>query len=169
MPEEKKKNWFARHKILTAIIAIVVIIGFAGSGGSSPSSETSDNSNTEAKSDNKENVAEEKMMTYEEVNTQVMIDAFDDNQLAAEKTYKDKPVQITAKIKNISEDIMGTPFLSLEPSNADDYYFGTTIQCLFENEDDLLSVSNGQLVTVQGIVKEQSLGIIGIRECKIVE
>lgn len=162
MSDQKKKNWFMRHKILTAIIVIVVIIGVAGAGGSSSTDSTSNNTTSPAKQ-------AEEQMTYEEVNTLTFIDDFDTNQLAAEKKYKDKGVQLTAKIKNISEDIMGSPYLSLEPSNADDFYVGTTIQCLFENEDDLLNASNGQTVTVKGVVNEQSLGIIGMKKCQIVE
>jgi len=165
MAEEKKQNWFMKHKVLTGIIVVFVLIGVASSGG--------DNSSTSNTSNEDSMVKEEAMvdeaMTYEEVSTTEMIAAFDDNQLAAEKMYKDKGVELTAKIKNISEDLMGTPFLSLEPINAEEYYFGTTVQCMFENSDDLLSVSNGESVTVQGVVKEQSIGIIVIEECKIVK
>lgn len=166
MAEEKKKNWFVRHKVLTAIIVVFVIIGIAGAGGSDSSTGTS------GKSDDamvKEETMVDDSMTYEEVSTSEMIAAFDDNQLAAEKTYKGKGVQLTARIKNISEDITGTPFLSLEPSDAEEYYFGTTVQCMFENSDDLLSVSNDSLVTVKGVVDEQSLGIILVEDCMIVE
>jgi len=34
------------------------------------------------------------------------------NILVAEEKYKNTVIEITAKIKNISEDIFGTPFLS---------------------------------------------------------
>lgn len=45
MAEEKKKSWFARHKILTIIIALVAIaiIGGAAGGGDSSNSSTSGN------------------------------------------------------------------------------------------------------------------------------
>lgn len=166
MAEEKKKNWFVKHKVLTAIIVVFIIIAVVGAGGSDNS--TDSNSKTEDSMVKEETMTDESM-TYEEVSTSEMIAAFDDNQLAAEKTYKGKGVQLTARIKNISEDITGTPFLSLEPSDAEEYYFGTTVQCMFENSDDLLSVSNESLVTVKGIVDEQSLGIILVDDCMIVE
>lgn len=167
MSDQKKKNWFLRHKVLTAIIVIFVIIGIAGAGGSSTSNTTSTSSSS-SKSDTKVEKQVKTAMTYEEVDTTTLIKAFDDNQLSAEKKYKDKGVQLKAKIKNISEDIVGSPFLSLEPANAGEYYFGTTIKCEFGNSDDLLDVSNEQVVTVKGIVDEQSLGIINIKECQIV-
>lgn len=162
--KEKKGNWFMRHKIITGIIILVVIIGVASSGGSSQS--TSSNSGSGSSTAQEQQA---QTIAYEKTDTKAMIEAFDNNQLAAEKQYKDKYVEITAQIKNISEDIVGTSFLSLEPVNAGDFYVGTTIKCSFKNSDDLLTVKNGQKVTLNGKVKEQSLGIISIDECKIVE
>ncbi len=162
-----QRNWVMKHKFLTAIIVIILLTAVGSSGSSDKSSSSSDTGNTGSMV--KEEAIVDNKMDYEEVSTTDFIAAFDDNQLAAEKMYKDKGVQLKAKIKNISEDIMGSPFLSLEPTNADEYYFGTNIQCMFKNADDLLSVSNGVSITLQGIVKEQSVGIIVIKDCRIVE
>ena len=159
--KEKKGNWFMRHKIITGIIVLVILVAVVSSGGDTetPSSNTSSETATE----------QTQQVEYEQVNTNTMIDTFDNNQLAAEKQYKDKHVEFTAQIKNISEDIVGTSFLSLAPVNAGEYYVGTTLKCSFKNSDDLLTVSNGETVTLQGKVKEQSLGIITIDDCQIVE
>ena len=162
--KEKKGNWFMRHKIITGIIILVVIIGVASSGGSSQSTSSSSGSGSSTAQEQ-----QAQTITYEKTDTKAMIEAFDNNQLAAEKQYKDKYVEITAQIKNISEDIVGTSFLSLEPVNAGDFYVGTTIKCSFKTSDDLLSVKNGEKVTLKGKVKEQSLGIITIEECQIAE
>ena len=163
MSEEKKRNWFVRHKILTAII-VFVIIGVIGSSGSSSTTNTGSTTTSDSKS-----AKQQEQLIYEEVNTVTFIDDFDINQLSAEKKYKDKGVKLTAKINNISEDVLGDPFLSLEPTTTDEYYYGTHIQCMFEDENALMNVANGQVVTVQGIVKEQTLGIIGLKKCQIVE
>lgn len=162
--KEKKGNWFMRHKLITGIIILAVIIGVASSGGSSESTSSNTGSGTPSTQEK-----QAQTITYEKTDTKAMIEAFDNNQLAAEKQYKDKYVEITAQIKNISEDIVGTSFLSLEPVNAGDFYVGTTIKCSFKNSDDLLSVKNGEKVTLKGKVKEQSLGIISIDECQIAE
>lgn len=56
-PQPKKKNWFLRHKILTAILALFLIGGIAaatsGGGGSngSDTSSSSDSSSSDSKSD----------------------------------------------------------------------------------------------------------------------
>lgn len=104
----------------------------------------------------------------EEVDATDFMAAFDANQLAAEKKYKDKRVKLTAYIQNISEDIMGSPFLALKPNN-DPLYMKATAQCVFKKADELVSVKNGQQVTVEGTVTSQSLGIIGLKECSIVK
>lgn len=103
------------------------------------------------------------------VSTESFIAEFDNNQLAAEGKYVDKWIEFTARIKNISEDIVGTPFLSLEPAGADEYYFGTTIKCDFKDKSALTSLGNGQTITLQGKVDTQSLGIISIENCKVVQ
>ena len=160
----KQKNWFMRHKILTIIIIIIVIGAIKASGSSSIDENTSDSISSPAETEQVE-----EQMSYEEVDMVAFISEFDNNQLAAEDKYKDKNIKLTAKISNISEDIMGNPFLSLEPINGGDYYMGTHIQCIFEDKSSLMNVANGQVVTVQGVASEQTLGIIGIDNCQIVE
>lgn len=92
---------------------------------------------------------------------------FDENQLAAEEKYKDKYIEFSGYIKNISEDITGSPFLSIYP-NTDQYYYGTYIQCFFEEKSDLISLKNGQKVSIQGKFSSQTLGIIVVKDCKVI-
>lgn len=101
------------------------------------------------------------------VSTSEFIKEFDKNQLAAEEKYKKKLIEFTAVIDNISEDILGKPFLSLKPT-ADKYYTGTSIQCYFQQKSELTPLSNGQTITLQGTVRDQSLGIIGVDNCKVI-
>jgi hypothetical protein len=96
------------------------------------------------------------------------IAAFDKNQLSAEEKYKGKLIEFTAKVQNISE-VMGSPFLSLEPETPEESYFGTTIQCFFKDKSQLLSLANGQKVTVQGTVDTESFGVIGVEDCQVVQ
>jgi hypothetical protein len=55
MSEEKKKSWFARHKILTVILAFIVIgvIANASSGGSKSSNNSSSNGSGVTKAEDK--------------------------------------------------------------------------------------------------------------------
>jgi len=153
------RNWFVRHKIITGILALF-LIGIIITSVNGGSSNTSNNTN------NTSNAEETKTAT--KVTTTAFIGEFDKNQLSAEQKYKDKLVEFSAVIDNISEDIASTPFLSLKPS-SDQYYVGTTIKCSFASKSDITSLANGQTVTLQGTVKNQSLGIIDIRDCKVVK
>ena len=161
---DKKQSWFAKHKILTGII-VLIVIGSIGNamGGGSPSSPS--NQTQEA---NKPLPSTSPEITYEKVDTKSFIGEFDANQLSAESKYKDKFVEFKGVIKNISEDIASNPYLSIEPPAAGQYYYGTTIKCTFKSKDGLLNVQNKQTITLRGQVKNQSLGIISVDKCSIV-
>lgn len=163
---EKKKNWFARHKVLTAIL-IVVGIGIIGSSGNKSGQTT--NTSQPATTSASATPEPAKEIAYETVDTKAFIAEFDGNQLSAEEKYKDKHIEFKGVIKNISEDIDGTPYLSLEPLAAGQYYVGTSIKCSFKDKAAVMNVKNKQTVTLRGKVNTQSLGIITINECSIVE
>lgn len=143
-------------------IMVLGAIGGSKGGGTEKSSTGNNNSITESKA--------EPTTTPEvlKVDTKAFIAEFDKNQLAAEEKYKGKMVELTAYVGNISEDILGNPFLSLNPT-VEKYYLGTNIQCVFKEKSQLTSLANGQKVTVEGKADNQSLGIIGIKDCKVVE
>lgn len=161
---DKKQSWFTKHKILTGIIVLIVIgsIGNAMGGGSSSSP------SSQSQETNKPLPSPSPEITYEKVDTKSFIGDFDANQLSAESKYKDKYVEFKGVIKNISEDIASNPYLSIEPPAAGQYYYGTTIKCTFKSKDDLLNVQNKQTITLRGQVKNQSLGIISVDKCSIV-
>jgi hypothetical protein len=172
----KKPNWFKRHKVITGILAILAIFMIIGAMGDSSTkqTQTSNSTGSEAlktetteKTSNAKPTAEPK--SYEPVDTKSLITEFDENQLAAEKKYKNKLVQLRAKIGNISEDIVGTPFLSLKPTSESETYFGTTIKCSFKDSDSITAVKKGEIVTVNGEVASQSIGIIQLNDCQLVQ
>jgi multidrug efflux pump subunit AcrA (membrane-fusion protein) len=87
------------------IFVILAVIGAVSSGGkpaSTPASSTATKV-TEVKAE----------VVPVQVDAKSFIAEFDKNQLAAEEKYKNKTIQFTAIIKNISEDVMGSPFYRL--------------------------------------------------------
>lgn len=144
-------------------LVLVVITAITGAG-------KSPTTNTGKQPANQQASAKEEPTTAvaEEVVASEFIGAFDKNQLKAEQQYKDKRIKMTAYINNISEDIVGSPFLSLQPT-AEQYYFGTTAKCNFKSKDELTSVEKKQQITVEGTVTSQDLGIIGLKDCQIVQ
>ncbi len=149
-------------KILGIIFVILIIVAIAGGGGKNQNTKDTTKETKSAK----EKIQEEKKEVVKvEINS--FIKDFDSNQLAAEKKYEGKVVEVSGYIRNISEDITGKPFLSLIPKPTG--YFGTSIQCFFDDKEELTTLKNGQKVTVKGDFKAQELGIIMLEKCTVVK
>lgn len=153
-------------KIVLGFIGLIIIIVVAAAisdGGSTKESKSSQ----PAKAESSEQAQASPEPELLKVKTVEFIAEFDKNQLAAEQKYKGKQIEFTAFIKNISEDILGKPFLSLNPT-TEQYYLGTSVQCFFSDKSALTPLANGQSVTLQGKVDAQSLGTIMVKDCKVV-
>ena len=141
------------------LIVLIIIIAAVAGGGKKETQTTTPSSEQKQET--------QKPPEALKVSTADFIKEFDQNQLAAEEKYKGKMIEFTAVIGNISEDIVGTPFLSLKPT-ADKLYVGTTIKCSFKEKAELTALKNDQTVTLQGVVDTQSLGIISVKDCKVI-
>lgn len=166
-----QRSWFRKHPILTVILGLF-LLGIFGSvlGGnknksSSPTSSNKPNENSEPSAVIQEKEANQ---TPQVIDATALVKEFDKNKLAANDKYKGKLVQTTGYIKNISNDVAGNFFLSLNPS-SEKYYMGTTLACYFKDKAELTLLSNGESVTVQGTMKEMSLGLVVIENCKVVK
>lgn len=164
-----QRGGFTKHKILygiLAVIVIVIIIGIASSGSkSTTSTDTSSSSNT---SNNNQAAIAKPSSAPTVIDATSLVAEYDKNKLAAQDKYTGKVVQTTAYIKNISNDITGSYYLSLEPTSGQTY-FGTTIQCYFKDKNQLTSLSNSQSITVSGTMQEMSLGIVAMKDCQVIK
>lgn len=146
-----QRNWFMKHKILTGILALIVIGVIAGVSGGSKSTTTADTSKTT------------QSQTATVVDIKAFGDEFDANQVAAESKYKDKLVQFTATISNITDS-----GLSFQNASSKEYSM-TQISCNVNDKNALLPLKNEESVTVKGIVTGQTIGVIGLNECEVVK
>ena len=157
-----QRNWFVRHPILVGLLILIAIgiIGAAAGGnkGTSTSSSPSE-SNTNAQIANAPTTAVKPTPIVIDATT--LVGEYDKNKLSAQDKYTGKVIQTSGYIKNISNDITGEYYLSLNPNN-DQYYFGTTISCYFKDKSQLTPLSNGQSVTVIGTMQDMSLGIVAM-------
>jgi hypothetical protein len=149
--------------IIFVVILVLGIIGAIAGGGKRTGSSNSSSSNSQG------SPTSTPIAQATKIDTSDLVAAYDKNKLAATDQYKGKFVEFSAKIKNISQDITGTPYLSLEPANSDQYYFGTTLQCYFQSADPLKSLANNTVVTLRGTIDDMSLGIIGIKDCLVIK
>lgn len=154
-------------KIISGIIVTIIIFWVIGAifGGSKNSNNTTSSTN------GAQPTQEVAISAPIVVDATALVAEYDKNKLAAQDKYTGKFVQTTAFIKNISDDIMGSYYLSLNPTN-DQYYFGTTIACYFADKSQkskLTALANGQSVTVTGKMSDMSLGFVDMKECNIVQ
>lgn len=153
-----QRGWFRRHPILTGLM-VLIVVGVIGSAASSGG-----NSGQSGNTDSKTAQTQEKEQEPTAIEASTLANAFDANQVAAEKEWGGKFVQFSAKVSNITDS--GISFYNV----ATEKEFSTTqISCHVKDKEQLLSLSNGQVITVKGIVGTQTIGVIGIDDCQVVK
>lgn len=137
---------------LIGLVVLIVIgaVSSAGKGGSSSTTGTSTSTPTPA--------AEAMKITARQ-----LADDFDSNQVAAEKNWENKLVEFSAKITNITDS--GISFADV----ASKQFSMSQISCRVKEKDQLLTLKNGQTVTVRGVVGKQTIGVIDLTNCEVVK
>lgn len=131
-------------------VVVLVVIGMITGGGNNGTKTTSQSSPTPAPEAMK-------------ITARQLADDFDSNQVAAEANWQDKLVQFSATITNITDS--GISFSNV----ASKQFSFAQISCLISDKNELLSLKNGQTVTVKGVVGKQTIGVIDIRDCGVVK
>lgn len=135
--------------VLIVIVGIIVLGVIAGSGKGGSKTSTS-SSPTPAP-------------VAEKVTARQLADDFDENQVAAEAKWQDKLVEFSAKVTNITDS-------GLSFSNVASKDFSLAqINCRIKDKQQLLTLKNGQTVTVRGIVGKQTIGVIDLSDCEVVK
>lgn len=91
--------------------------------------------------------------------------AFDDNEVAAEDTYKGKLVIVRGKISSITTDSTGNPMVSFDVDRTG----LVKVNCLFSKEDRsvLAQLKKGSEVIIPGICDGMLLKQVFISKCRI--
>ena len=143
-----QRGWFRKHPILTVILVLVVIGIIGGAKGGSKTSTSS--SPTPAP-------------VAEKISAKQLADDFDNNQVAAEAKWNGKLVEFSAKVTNITDS--GISFASVASKD----FSLAQISCQIKDKEQLLSLKNGQIVTVKGVVGKQTIGVIDFDDCEVVK
>ncbi|MCA9339198.1 hypothetical protein KC939_02525 [Candidatus Saccharibacteria bacterium] len=104
----------------------------------------------------------EASQTATKIEVKTLGDAFEANQVAAEKEWGGKLVEFSAVITNINDGR-----LSFSEGITSEEFSMTQISCNLKDQNQALNVQNDQTVTVQGVIGEQSLGVIDLSDCKV--
>ena len=137
-----------------ALIAIGVVTSMGNSG-------SNQNSNTNNSGTQQQEQTQAKEPEIIEAST--LVDAFDANQVAAESEWKGKYVQFSSEITNITDS-----GLSFSKAATKEFSLAQ-ISCKIKDKQQLLSVKNGETVTVKGTVGGQTIGVIDFSDCEIVK
>lgn len=135
------------------LFVIGIVVAIAGSGGDKGSKVANQTSNQQPTQ-----VQEPMKITAKE-----LADDFDANQVAAENKWKGKLIEFSAEISNITDT--GLSFQNVGSKQ----YSVTQISCRVTDKQQLLPLKNGQMVTVKGTVGGQTIGVIDVSDCQVVQ
>lgn len=136
-------------------VVVLIIIGVVSSAGKSGNSQKSSSTET--------NQEKQQVQEPTVIKAQELADDFDANQVAAENKWKSKLVQFSAEVTNITDT--GLSFSKV----ASKQFSMAQISCRVTDKQQLLSLKNGQTVTVKGVVGSQTIGVIDISDCSVVQ
>lgn len=179
------RNWFAKHKIFSGIgiiIVIAVIASAASQSGEKTDSSSSANTDSSSSANTSAPASQEKPADSQPAAPEVtpvditaFIAEFDANKIAAQDKYKDKYVQLTGFVSNISGGDFGGIYVVIDPNQGEDMgygvttpYFGTNVQC-YPEKSDVASLTNGQQITVKGQVEDMKIMSVQLKNCSVVK
>ncbi len=160
-----QRGWFRRHPILTGILVLIIIsmVGAIGSSGSKNSSQSTTNGNKSNQAATTTTNVVKATPAPEKISARDLADDFDTNAVAAKDKWKDKFVEFSAQISNITDS--GLSFSDV----ASKQFSMAQISCRVQDKQQLLPLKKGQTVTVRGIVGGQTLGVIDVGSCEVVQ
>lgn len=146
-----QRNFFMKHKIVSAILVIALLGGLGNALGSGDTSEVASNS-----------VNKEEAIV---VSAADLSKAYEENEVSADKIYKDNMVSVTGTIIDIGV-ILERTYIVLD-SEVD--LSLTDVQCFFydKNEiDKIADLDKGDVVTIEGKVDGKVINV-SIEKCII--
>ena len=165
----------SRHKVLT-VIGGLVIIGVLGSvtGGNSnnkisdskQASVSIENSDSKQTSVSNENSNKKQMEPELSISATELINAYNENEVKADKMYKGKIVEVTGIVDGIDSDIDDKAVVRLSDGDKFSIY---TVSCYIddENQDNACELKKGENVTIIGKADGEIIGEPVIKDCKI--
>lgn len=163
----KNKKPFYTKWWFWVIVALVILGAVGGNSNSNNSSANADNSvetkKEEVKVEQKDEVKEEPKEEVIVVSAEELAKAFEDNEISANKQYKDKMLEISGTISDIGE-MLGSTYITLE---AEEDFAITQTQCFFKDEeqiDKIAELSKGEKVTLIGKCEGKSLNV-SVKDC----
>lgn len=145
--------------IFLGLIVLGVIGSFLSPNKTQNNTQTSTGSNQNQTQEPTATKAPEAM----KVTAKEIADDFDGNQVAAEQKWAGKLVEFSAPVGNITDS--GVSFTNI---GSKQFSF-TQISCKIKDKQQLLSLKNGETATVRGVLGKQTIGVIDLSDCEVVQ
>ena len=141
----KKKTSGCVWAILIVVILIILIAAFGNSEDTNDAREAVSTPETDRQTER--TIKAEEPKSTPRITAAELWTAYDSNELAADKKYKDKKLIVTGIVQDIGKDIVDTAYITLETENA-----FQSVQCMFgkNEEETLVILSKGQNVEIIG-------------------
>ena len=165
----------SRHKVLTVIGGLVIIAALGSITGGNSNNKISDskqtsvsveNSDSKQTSVSNENSNKKQMEPELSISATELINAYNENEVKADKMYKGKIVEVNGIVDAIDSGIDDKAIVRL--SDGDEFSFDN-VQCCIddENQDKACELKKGENVTIIGKADGEIAGTPFIKDCKI--
>lgn len=143
-------------------ILVLVILGAIGilvddpqiNGVSSNRDGTQPQQGDESKSDEPKPVAS--------VAARNLMRTYRENSIRADRLYKGKLIEVSGQVDTVGRDLLNSPYVTLKTGSSI-----LMVQCFFEDDSPLASLSPGQPIRIQGRC-DGKFGNVLLKECTIV-
>jgi hypothetical protein len=101
------------------------------------------------------------------VTTAQITEAYADNQVSADQTYKGNLIEVSGAVSSIGKDLFNNPYVTLASTNPSDAY---QVQCSFDQsqEDALANLVKGENITLEGTGNGLAIVNVELTHCSIV-
>ena len=162
----KKSIWKRWWFWLVVVVIVIGIVG-AATGGNQEEKDSVQTSSVSTGDNDADTEKEESAEEAIKVTAQELLEAYDENGVAADKQYKGKELQVTGTVGSIGTDIIDDAYITLE--NEEEEYAVISVQCYFEKseEESIASLKAGDKVTVTGVCEGNTLNVV-LKKCQVV-
>ena len=155
--------FFSRHKVLTVIGGLVIIGALGSVTGGNSNNKISDNKQTSVSVEN----SDKKQMEPElSISATELINAYNENEVKADKMYKGKIVEVNGIVDGVDSDMDDKAVVRLSDGDEFSIY---TVSCHIDddNQNKACELEKGQNVTIVGKADGEVIGMPFIKDCKI--
>ena len=166
------RPWFKKKRFIIplALVALMLIGGITGGNSEDAVDATTVVATDEASADADAKPAEEPKAKPKaelvKVSAEQMLKDYESNELAADKKYKGKLIQVTGTVEKIDSELFSSDEYILRISNGNEYSF-LTVNCNDMGQDELSTLTVGNQVTAVGMFDDGGDLGVELKKCKL--